>query len=154
MSIFLIASSESSELRSNFFLLFFNCWNSEIRKYQKSTELLIRKLPFQRLVREIAQDFKVMTPTFLFSVIDIILLTTVLTIFIFLLWSRRIWGSRAMPFLLSRKLQKLILLDYLRIPISVLSMLSGWPLCPRTSSLLDVFVVKGLNCSLFGRSTR
>lgn len=30
----------------------------EIRKYQRSTELLIRKLPFQRLVREIAQDFK------------------------------------------------------------------------------------------------
>ena len=26
----------------------------EIRKFQKSTELLIRKLPFQRLVREIA----------------------------------------------------------------------------------------------------
>ena len=30
----------------------------EIRKYQKSTELLIRKLPFQRLVREIAAEFK------------------------------------------------------------------------------------------------
>merc|ERR1711881_568514 len=30
----------------------------EIRKYQKSTDLLIRKAPFQRLVREIAQDFK------------------------------------------------------------------------------------------------
>jgi histone H3 len=30
----------------------------EIRRYQKSSELLIRKLPFQRLVREIAQDFK------------------------------------------------------------------------------------------------
>ncbi|XP_051035456.1 histone H3.3A-like [Phodopus roborovskii] len=30
----------------------------EIRCYQKSTELLIRKLPFQRLVGEIAQDFK------------------------------------------------------------------------------------------------
>nr|CAD7268525.1 unnamed protein product [Timema shepardi] len=30
----------------------------EIRCYQKSTELLIRKLPFQRLVRQIAQDFK------------------------------------------------------------------------------------------------
>jgi histone H3 len=29
----------------------------EIRRYQKSTELLLRKLPFQRLVREIAQDF-------------------------------------------------------------------------------------------------
>ena len=28
----------------------------EIRRYQKTTELLIRKLPFQRLVREIAQD--------------------------------------------------------------------------------------------------
>ena len=28
----------------------------EIWRYQKSTELLIRKLPFQRLVREIAQD--------------------------------------------------------------------------------------------------
>jgi len=30
----------------------------EIRRYQKSTELLICKLSFQRLVREIAQDFK------------------------------------------------------------------------------------------------
>ena len=30
----------------------------EIRKYQKSTELLIRKLPFQRLVRELAQEYK------------------------------------------------------------------------------------------------
>ncbi len=27
----------------------------EIRRYRKSTDLLIRKLPFQRLVREIAQ---------------------------------------------------------------------------------------------------
>jgi len=34
------------------------CFVREIRKYQKSTDLLIRKLPFQRLVREIAQDFK------------------------------------------------------------------------------------------------
>ena len=30
----------------------------EIRRYQRSSELLIRKLPFQRLVREIAQDVK------------------------------------------------------------------------------------------------
>jgi len=30
----------------------------EIRKYQKNGNLLIRKLPFQRLIREIAQDFK------------------------------------------------------------------------------------------------
>ncbi|KAM3347229.1 hypothetical protein ACQJBY_021288 [Aegilops geniculata] len=31
----------------------------EIRKYQKGTELLIKKLPFQRLVMEIAQVFKI-----------------------------------------------------------------------------------------------
>ena len=28
----------------------------EIRKYQKSSDLLLQKLPFQRLVREISQD--------------------------------------------------------------------------------------------------
>lgn len=31
----------------------------QIRRYQRSTELLIRKLPFQRLVREIAGTMKV-----------------------------------------------------------------------------------------------
>ena len=30
----------------------------EIRRYQKKTELLIRKLPFQRYCREVAQDVK------------------------------------------------------------------------------------------------
>lgn len=30
----------------------------EIRFFQRSTELLIRKIPFQRLVREITQDYK------------------------------------------------------------------------------------------------
>ena len=30
----------------------------EIRRYQKSTDLLIRKLPFQRLVREIAMSVR------------------------------------------------------------------------------------------------
>ncbi|KJA15675.1 hypothetical protein HYPSUDRAFT_148776 [Hypholoma sublateritium FD-334 SS-4] len=30
----------------------------EIRRYQKTTELLLRKLPFQRLVRGIAQEYK------------------------------------------------------------------------------------------------
>jgi len=30
----------------------------EIRRYQKTTDLLLRKAPFQRLIREIAQDFK------------------------------------------------------------------------------------------------
>ena len=37
----------------------------EIRKYQKSTELLIQKLPFQRLVREV---FSQMSPTQTFRV--------------------------------------------------------------------------------------
>ena len=37
-----------------------NCGSSrEIRRYQKSTEFLIQKLPFQRLVRQNAQDIKV-----------------------------------------------------------------------------------------------
>jgi histone H3 len=30
----------------------------EIRRYQKGTDLLLKKAPFQRLVREVAQDFK------------------------------------------------------------------------------------------------
>ena len=30
----------------------------EIRRYQKSTQLLLRKLPFQRLVKEISCDFR------------------------------------------------------------------------------------------------
>ena len=30
----------------------------EIRRYQKTTELLLKTLPFQRLVREITQQFK------------------------------------------------------------------------------------------------
>ena len=30
----------------------------EIKRYQKSTELLIKRLPFERLVREIAQTYK------------------------------------------------------------------------------------------------
>ena len=33
----------------------------QIRQYQKTTELLIRKLPFQRLVREIASDDSIIT---------------------------------------------------------------------------------------------
>jgi histone H3/H4 len=32
----------------------------EIKRYQKSTELLLRKAPLARLVREIATDFKVL----------------------------------------------------------------------------------------------
>ena len=41
------------------FTLIFTVALREIRRYQKSTELLLRKLPFQRLVREIAQEYKI-----------------------------------------------------------------------------------------------
>lgn len=34
----------------------------EIKRYQKSTDLLIRKLPFQRLIREITNGFQSNTP--------------------------------------------------------------------------------------------
>ena len=34
-------------------------WMKEIHRYQKSVELLIRKLPFQRVVREIAAEFNI-----------------------------------------------------------------------------------------------
>ncbi|KAF5735758.1 hypothetical protein HS088_TW15G01274 [Tripterygium wilfordii] len=78
----------------------------EIRKYQKSTELLIRKLPFQRLVREIAQDFK------------------------------PIFDSRAVPLQPSRRRRKLIWLDCLKILTSARSMQRGLQSCLRTSSLL------------------
>ena len=33
-------------------------WLREVRKYQKSVDFLIPRLPFQRLVREISQDYK------------------------------------------------------------------------------------------------
>lgn len=49
---------DSDPTLSNDVLLLGTVALREIRRYQKSTELLIRKLPFQRLVREIAQGFK------------------------------------------------------------------------------------------------
>ena len=60
-----------------------------IRRYPKSTEPLIRKLPFQRLVREKIQDPRI---------------------------SRRIGASRALQCLLCRKPPKLTLLVFLRTP--------------------------------------
>eukprot|EP00466_Bigelowiella_natans_P019668 jgi/Bigna1/58429/fgenesh1_pm.89_\ len=35
-----------------------HCYRPEIRKYQKGTDLLMRRFPFSWLVREIANDFK------------------------------------------------------------------------------------------------
>ena len=43
----------------------------EIKKYQNSTELLIRKLPFQRLVREVADLFLTMQGAERFTVMTV-----------------------------------------------------------------------------------
>src|SRR3989442_11046187 len=82
----------------------------EIRRYQKSTELLIRKLPFQRLVREIAQDFKT---------------------------DLRFQSSAVMA-LQEASEAYLIWSDFSRIPTCALFTPSGSPLCPRTSNSPDV----------------
>ena len=51
-------SNSSNPVHFHFIIVSGTVALREIRRYQKSTELLIRKLPFQRLVREIAQDYK------------------------------------------------------------------------------------------------
>uniref|UniRef100_A0A8C4QCW0 Si:dkey-108k21.24 n=1 Tax=Eptatretus burgeri TaxID=7764 RepID=A0A8C4QCW0_EPTBU len=58
----------------------------EIRRYQKSTELLIRKLPFQRLVREIAQDFKT-DLRFQSSAVMALLELVLFTLALFFIWA-------------------------------------------------------------------
>uniref|UniRef100_A0AAQ4Q1A9 Core Histone H2A/H2B/H3 domain-containing protein n=1 Tax=Gasterosteus aculeatus aculeatus TaxID=481459 RepID=A0AAQ4Q1A9_GASAC len=83
----------------------------EIRRYQKSTELLIRKLPFQRLVREIAQDFKT-DLRFQSAAIGALQVRR----------ARRTWWV------------------CLRTPTCVPSMPSGSPSCPKTSSWHAAFV--------------
>ena len=84
----------------------------EIRRYQKSTELLIRKLPFQRLVREIAQDFKVRS---IVGEID---------------WCwrrcRRIFDSSHLRLWHFRRLPRLTLCLCLKILTWLLFMPSGW----------------------------
>jgi histone H3/H4 len=40
-----------------YFVSFYDSLLREIQKYQRSADLLICKAPFQRLVREVAQDF-------------------------------------------------------------------------------------------------
>ncbi|KAE8693246.1 histone H3.3 [Hibiscus syriacus] len=124
----------------------------EIRKYQKSTELLIRKLPFQRLVREIAQDFKVHNGQFFDQFLDddpsFNLLNNIRALF-----CRLICVSRAMLSWLSRKLQKRTWWVFSKTPICVQSTPSALQSCPRISSWLAGSGVNVLNClsfSLFG----
>ena len=77
----------------------------QIRQYQKSTELLIRKLPFQQLVREIACDSEVIKSP---------------------LCGKQSW--------LFKKHQKPTWLDYSRIPIFVPSTPNELPSCRKISS--------------------
>merc|ERR1712226_1728179 len=89
----------------------------EIRRYQKSTELLLRKLPFQRLVREIAQDFKTDLPF-----------------------------NPALSWLF-KKLQRLTWLDCSKIQTCVPSMPRECRSCQRTFSWPAAFVENELNTS-------
>ncbi|MEQ2270991.1 hypothetical protein XENORESO_019211 [Xenotaenia resolanae] len=83
----------------------------EIRRYQKSTELLIRKLPFQRLVREIAQDFKT----------DLRFQSAAI-------------GALQIFFVICRRPVRPTLWVCLRTPTCAPSTPSASPSCPKTSS--------------------
>ena len=86
----------------------------EIRRYQKSTELLISRLPFQRLVREIAHDFKT---------------------------DLRFQSTAVMAW---EKASEAYLVGLFQDTTCALSMLSVSPSCQRTSSWLAESVVNAL----------
>lgn len=102
----------------------------EIRRYQKSTELLIRKLPFQRLVREIAQDFKV-------SLVSCVPLNDAHTAF------RLTCASNLRPSWLYKRQQKLTSSLSSRTPISLRFTRSVLLYSPRISPSHVVCVVSG-----------
>ena len=79
----------------------------DIHHFQKSTALLIRKLPFQRLVREIAQDFKT----------DL--------------------RFQSVAILCLQEAAEAYLVGCLKTPTCAPSMQSESPSCPRTSSWPD-----------------
>ena len=128
----------------------------EIRKYQKSTELLIRKLPFQRLVREVAQDFKtdlrfqVRSPetkcALYLCVIHVVYCFSSDYLQHFSFFKLLIIVSqtqhRAQQFKPSKRAPRPILSAYLRTQIYARSMLNAWPSCQRTFSWRGVFAVK------------
>lgn len=107
----------------------------EIRRYQKSTELLIRKLPFQRLVREIAQDFKT-DLRFQSAAIGAlqVLFTIKLAYFIFLHLGCSPHNLNNLCHNVCRKLVRPTWLDCLRTPTCALFTPRGSPSCPRTFS--------------------
>ena len=106
----------------------------EIRRYQKSTELLIRKLPFQRLVREIAQDFKV-SSGFPCRSDDVPEVSR--------LFCRPTCVSNRLPLWPCRRRQRLTSYRSLRTPTLPLSTPSVLPSSPRILLLRVVYVESG-----------
>ena len=96
----------------------------QIRQYQKTTELLIRKLPFQRLVREIASDSDIIKSPLCGKV--------------------RSRVQQSWPY---KKLQKLISLDCSRTPTYVPYMPDESPSCRKISSWPEGSAVKELKKS-------
>ena len=94
----------------------------EIRRYQKSTELLIRKLPFQRLVREVAQQFK---SDLRFQSSAVLALQEASESYLVGLFEDT---------KLFKKLLNHTLLDYLKILIYALFMLKESPSCQKISN--------------------
>ena len=126
----------------------------EIRRYQKSTELLIRKLPFQRLVREIAQDFKTdlrfqsaaigalqVSNKNLLLVQSLARLKRRSVQFSTIVFVNWISWNLMVDFLLNRRQVKLTWWDYLRTPICALSMQRESQSCPKTFSWPEESVV-------------
>lgn len=91
----------------------------EIRRYQKSTDLLIRKRPFQRLVREIAQDYKT---DICFQSITMLCLQA--SVFLIIINLQSFLSNAQTQSHFYRKRQKHISLAFLRIQTCVLSMQS------------------------------
>ena len=101
----------------------------EIRRYQKSTELLIRKAPLQRVVRFYTQKHAPQVTRWQSSALCAIQVRSLLY------FSSQEWTSISFSV---RKLQKLIWSACLKIPTYAPSMPNELPSCPETCSLLDV----------------
>ena len=116
----------------------------EIRRYQKSTELLIRRLPFQRLVREIAQDFKT-DLRFQSAAIGALQVSNQSSLpLAFREFTKR---SSSPLFVLLRKPARPIWSACSKTPICAQFMPSVWPSCQRTFNWPDAFAVNALKAT-------
>uniref|UniRef100_A0A3P9P2Q0 Histone H3.3 n=1 Tax=Poecilia reticulata TaxID=8081 RepID=A0A3P9P2Q0_POERE len=115
----------------------------EIRRYQKSTELLIRKLPFQRLVREIAQDFKtdLRFQSAAIGALQVSKATATERCVV-----EVVSLIRALALCPCRRPARPTWWACLRTPTCAPSTPSGSPLCPKTSSWPAVSAESALRC--------